>query len=307
MNAKWLSSVVFAGILLLAASPAWAKLKVVASLSDLAWIAEQVGGDDAEVSVLCPGHYDPHYLPAKPSLTRKLRTADLLVFNGLELEIGWLPLLIESARNPRIMPGTRGEMDCSQALTAVLEVPTGPVDRSQGDIHPLGNPHYLSDPRNGIAVGRLMARRMGELDPSAADRYRRRAEELASRIEGRLPAWKRRVETAVTRPIVVYTKHWEYLADWLGFEIIGAIEHRPGITPSPRHVEELIRAGRKRGQVIVIATPWDHIDAARNAAQRMGAQFVVLPGAVQSLEGAEGYLGMFDVICSRLAKVAGSS
>ena len=277
-----------------------AKLKVVATLSDLGWIAERVGGEDVEVEVLCPGDQDPHYLPAKPSLARKLRKADLLVYNGLELEIGWLPLLLDAARNPQVRPGSRGELDCALALTEILEVPTGPPDRSQGDIHPLGNPHYLSDPRNGAAVGQLMAARMAELDPAAADRYRQRADGLQADIASRIGQWEQRLMVIKEHPIVVYHKQWEYLLAWLGFELIGEIEHRPGIAPSPRHVEGVIQRGRQRGGVIVIAAPWNHLDAAQKAADRMAAPLVVLPAAVGSLDGVDGYFTVFDTICDLL-------
>ena len=284
-----------------------AKLKVVATLTDLGWIAEQVGDDDVEVAVLCPGDRDPHYLPAKPSLARKLSKADLLVYNGLELEIGWLPLLIEAARNPRIRPCDRGELDCSLAVTRILEVPAGVPDRSQGDIHPLGNPHYLSDPRNAIAVGQLMADRMSELDPAAADAYRQRAAQLAAELTDRIQTWQDKLTVVIEHPIVVYHKQWEYLLDWLGLELIGEIEHRPGISPSPRHVDSVIRLGRERGGAVIIAAPWNHLDAAQKAADRMQAPLVVLPAAVASLPGTDDYFAVFDVLCDRLvASVAGN-
>lgn len=301
MKIRTLPFVLCLTVLLAASAPAMAALEVVATLSDLGWLAERVGGEDVEVTVLCPGYQDPHYLPAKPSLARKLGKADLLVYNGLELEIGWLPLLIEAARNPRIQPGNRGELDCSLALTAILEVPTGPVDRSQGDIHPLGNPHYLLDPRNGLAVAELLADRLAELAPEAEPRFRVRAEELASELAARLPVWEAQVASLVDCPVVVYHQHWEYLLAWLGLTKLDAIEHRPGISPSPRHVEGLIRRGRQQSCTEVIAAPWDHLDVARRAADRMDAPLLVLPGAVDAEEEVDGYLALFDEICSLLS------
>ena len=289
---------------LLAPAVASAELKVVATLSDLGWIAERVGGEDVKVSVLCPGHQDPHYLPAKPSLTRKLRKADLLVYNGLELEVGWLPLLIKTARNNKVKAGARGELDCSLAVENVLDKPTGPVDRAQGDIHPNGNPHYLLDPRLGVAVGRLIAERMAELDPGAADRYRARAEAFADEIEARLPAWEESVRAATSCPVIVYHQHWEYLLHWLGLENIGSIEHRPGISPSPQHVEEIIDLGRLQSCVYVIAAAWDNRKIAERAAERMGAPMALLPGALGGVEESTDYFTHFDVICARLAEAA---
>ena len=285
---------------LLAPQGALAKLKVAATLTDLGWIAEQVGGEDVDVSVLCPGHQDPHYLPAKPSLARMLRDADLLVYNGLELEVGWLPVLIDAARNRKVRSGARGELECAMALHEILQKPTGNVDRSQGDIHPLGNPHYLLDPRNGAAVGRLMAERMAELDPGNAARYRERAARFAAEIEERLPVWQATVAEAVSCPVIVYHQHWEYLFEWLGIKNLGAIEHRPGISPSPKHVEEVITLGRAQECVYVIAATWDNLGIAEKAADRMEVPLCVLPGAVGSMEGMDTYVELFDIICKRI-------
>ncbi len=284
------------------ADQALAKVKVVATLADLGWIAEQVGGDDIEVEFLCQGHRDPHFLPAKPSLARKLKKADLLVYNGLELEIGWLPLLLDAARNPRIRPGQQGELNCALALRKgeILEIPAGEVDRSQGDIHPLGNPHYLLDPRKGIAVGRLMAERLARIDPAAADRYRSRAEKLAGEMEARIRDWEARVKILPTKKLIVYHQQWEYFTDWLGLDIIGIIENRPGISPAPRHVEGLIELGRQEGPVLVIASTWDHIDAAGRVAEKTGSALAVLPASTFATEEAAGYLELFEIICGRL-------
>ncbi|MDP8207925.1 MAG: zinc ABC transporter substrate-binding protein [Candidatus Electryonea clarkiae] len=279
-----------------------AKLKVVATLNDLGWIAEQVGGDDVEVSVLCPPHQDPHYLPAKPSLAKKLKKADLLLYNGLELEIGWLPLLIETARNPKIKPGSRGELECADALEHILDVPTGHVDRSKGDIHPLGNPHFLLDPRNGVKVALLIAERMSELDIDAAERYKQRADMFQASVEKRLPEWEALLSASRNCPVIVYHQHWEYLLNWLDIQTIGSIEHRPGISPSPRHTKDIINLGRSQKCVYIIAATWDNLKIAKKASERMDAPLIILPGATGAMEGAEGYLGLFDYICKELSR-----
>ena len=287
---------------------ALAKVKVVATLADLGWIAEQIGADDVEVEFLCQGHRDPHFLPAKPSLARKLKKADLLVYSGLELEIGWLPLLLDAARNPRIRPGQQGELNCALALKAaeILDVPVGEVDRSQGDIHPLGNPHYLLDPHNGVAVGRLMAKRLALIDPEAADRYRERADHLAQKIEALMKDWETRVDGLSTPKLIVYHQQWEYLADWLGLDIIGVIENRPGISPSPRHVENLIELGRRQGLILVIAATWDHVEGAGRVAEKIGSALAVLPASTFATEDVGGYLDLFEVICEKLEAAVAS-
>ena len=275
-------------------------LRVVCTLTDLGWLAEYVGGDAAEVSVLCPGEYDPHFLPARPSLARRLGKADLLCYNGLELEVGWLPVLMDKARNPRVRAGRPGDLDCSSALAHVLEVPTGQVSRAQGDVHPQGNPHYLLDPRNGVRVARLMAERMGELQPGSAADFAARAETLAAELAPRIAAWEAAAVPVRDHPLIHYSKQWEYLANWLGLELLGAIEHRPGISPSPKHVDRLIGRARTAGVRVVVAAPWNHLDAAAKAAGRMAADLVVLPAAVGSLPAATDYPAMFDVILERL-------
>jgi zinc/manganese transport system substrate-binding protein len=179
------------------------------------------------------------------------------------------------------------------------------VDRSGGDIHPLGNPHYHLDPRNGAAVAGLMADRMAELDPEAGPRYRARAASLQAEILERIAGWEAMIAGMGPRNIVVHHKLWEYLLDWLDLPIVGAVEHRPGIAPSPKHVEHLIKRGRALGDVILITATWDHVDAARHAADRMGAPLVVLPAAIGAVEGVDDYLGLFDTICARLRDASG--
>lgn len=308
----WFSpaTVVFALVLALLefamAGPVLAKVKVVATLEDLGWIASQVGGDDVEVEVLCSGHRDPHTLPAKPSLTRKMKKADLLVYNGLELEIGWLPLLLDAARNPRIRPGQQGELDCALALAPgeILEVPTGEVNRSQGDIHPLGNPHYTLDPRRGLAVGHLIAERLARIDPSAADRYRTRADQLDETLSARMADWEARIAALTMPKLIVYHQQWEYLVEWLGLEIIGIIENRPGISPAPRHVEGLIELGRNQDLVLVLAATWNHIDGAARVAQEIGSELAVLPASSHAVDEAVDYLSLFEVIITELEAAA---
>ncbi|MFN2372143.1 MAG: metal ABC transporter substrate-binding protein [Candidatus Krumholzibacteriia bacterium] len=302
---KTILALTFCAMLGAGAAPGAEPLQVVCTLTDLGWLAGQVGGDDAEVAVLCPGEYDPHFLPARPSLARSLGKADLLCYNGLDLEVGWLPVLLDKARNPRVRDGQPGCLDCSGALATVLEVPSGPVSRAQGDVHPQGNPHYLLDPRNGLRVAALMAERMGELRPEAADRFRRRAADLAAALEPRIAAWHAAAAPVRAHPLVHYSKQWEYLADWLGLRLLGAVEHRPGIAPSPRHVEELTARARTAGVTELVAAPWNHLDAGARAAERMGAVLVVLPAAVGSQPGTDGYPEMFDVIVARLVAAAG--
>ncbi len=302
-NKLW--SVLLAALALggvLAPRTAAAKLNVVATLTDLGSIAESVGGEDVQVTVLCPGTRDPHHLPAKPSLARRMSKADMLVYAGLELEIGWLPQLIEKARNPRVRPGAPGDVDCSRAIDRILEIPPATVDRSEGDLHPMGNPHYTLDPRNAVAIARLLADRMAELDPAHADAYRRRAEAFVATIEGNLPRWRQETEKLRAHHVLIYHKHWSYLVDWLGLAKVGEIENRPGIAPSPRHVHDMIEKSRRLGDVVVICATWDDVDQVREIARRIGAPLAVLPGHTGGVPGADTYVHFIDTLCRRLAE-----
>jgi len=303
-----LLSTLFAGLVLgalLAPGAALAKkLNVVTTLTDLGSIARSVGGDDVKVTALCPGTRDPHYLPAKPSLARKMSKADMLVYDGLELEIGWLPQLIQKARNPRVRPGAPGDVDCSRVIAHILEIPPATVDRSEGDLHPMGNPHYTLDPRNAEPIARLLADRMTELDPDHADGYHERAEAFVQTIEQNLPRWRRETAQARAHHVLIYHKHWTYLVNWLGLNKVGEIENRPGIAPSPRHVHQMIEKSRRLGDVLVICATWDDVDQVREIARRIGAPLAVLPGHTGGVKEADSYVHFIDTLCERIAAAA---
>lgn len=281
-----------------------ADLKVVTTISDLARIAEAVGGDDAQVSTLCPGPRDPHFLPAKPSLARKLAKADLLCYNGLELEIGWLPLLLNKARNPRIKPGSEGDMDCSGAIKTILDIPDGNVDRAMGDIHALGNPHYTLNPENAVLIAKEMAYRMGQLDPENKAAYKDRATVFAGEVASRLPGWYEQLSEARTKSIILYHSHWNYFTHWQHLKVVGEIENRPGITPSPRHVQSVIEKGRDLDGVMIVAAQWDHQDVAEDVAERIGTSLAVLPGYSGAQKGTDNYFDFIDRLCTRMAEAA---
>ncbi len=284
--------------------PVQAKVNLVATVPDLGSVARFVGGPDVEVTVLCPGEMDPHFLPAKPSLARKLSRADMLIYNGLELEVGWLPQLISKARNPDIRPGSPGDVDCSQAFHRLLEIPGANVDRSEGDVHPLGNPHYNQDPRLMARVAVLLAERLARIDGDRADAYRQRAEEFGRRVEQKLPQWQSQTEAVRSMAVIIYHRSWSYLVDWLGLTVIGEIEHRPGIAPSPRHVQELVELGRRQDQLLIVAASWDHQHVAQEVADRTGGSLVVLPAQTGAVAAAKDYFELIDIICRELAEAA---
>ncbi len=286
---------------------ATAEIKVVATLQDLGSVAQFVGGDDVSVTVLCPGEMDPHYLPAKPSLARTVAKADLLIYNGLELEVGWLPQLINKARNPDVRPGSKGDVDCSRALDDLLEVPGHNIDRGGGDVHPQGNPHYTLDPNRMVQVAAYLATRFADVDPDRASAYRQRATAFAAEVARREPEWQAMTAAARQYPVIIYHRSWAYLVDWLHLNVVGEIEHRPGIAPSPRHVEELIIAGRDLDNLLIMAATWDHLDVARQVAKRSGGSLTVVPGQTHATDGVPDYFALIDTICRGLATAAGQT
>jgi zinc/manganese transport system substrate-binding protein len=205
-----------------------AKLRVVATLPDLAGLAKLVGGDDIEVISLCRKGEDPHFVDPKPSYVSVLNKADLLIENGAEMEIGWLPPLVNGARNKKILQGATGRLNAAHEVR-MLEIPLGPVDRSQGDIHASGNPHYLLDPRNGVIVAKTISLKLQELDSKNATAYQQRFESFRSLLDKKTGEWKERMSFLKGIKVVSYHKTYSYLLDFLEVELLATIESKPGI------------------------------------------------------------------------------
>jgi zinc/manganese transport system substrate-binding protein len=284
---------------LLASTVAAAELRVVATLPELAELTRLLGGERVEVHAIARGDQDPHALNAKPSHSRRMMKADLLVANGLELEVGWLPLLIQGARNPELQEGNIGHLDLSAAV-APLEIPTGGVDRSQGDVHPEGNPHYTVDPGLYPALADRLAARLIELDPAGSQQYRMALDRFRTDWTGRLADWSRRLVPLRGLRVIAYHKQWEYLAHRYGLEIVDYVEDRPGIPPSPRHVAELTRRIREEKIPLLIYSDLVHPDTPEKLASRAGCQSLKLPQAPGSRKGTEGLAEWFEVLMTAL-------
>lgn len=281
-------------------------LRVVTTTTDLAAIAAAVGGDDVEVESIARGYQDPHYVEAKPSFMRRLNRADLLIYNGLELEIGWLPLLVEGSRNRAVLPGRPGSLDASQGL-AIIEVPSGQVDRSMGDIHPEGNPHYTLDPRSGIAIAERIAARLGQLAPDRAERFAARLDSFHSSLEARIAVWERRLEPHRNAQIVAHHKQWEYLASWLGLDIVGYVEEKPGVPPAPRHVAQIVARLQSLECPLVIHADFVDPRPCQRIAGRAGAIALSLPAAVGGEADVVDYADLFEAITTKLERALSHS
>jgi zinc/manganese transport system substrate-binding protein len=280
------------------------ELTVVTTVPDLAWVVTEVGGDRVDVKTICKGYQDPHYLEAKPSYTKYLRKAGLLVYVGLELEVAWLPMLLKTARNPDLLPGSTGLLEAASAVDRILEVPTQAVDRSQGDIHPFGNPHILLDPENLVPIARSVATALTTLDPGGAETYQERLKDFQEAMDARIRVWTERAAELRGSKVVAYHKQWEYLVAWLGLEILDYVENRPGVPPSPRHVNTLIQRMKDEHVRMVLAATFVDIHAAEEVARRGEAKLVVLPAAVGGTDRADTYPELIDTILESLIEAA---
>jgi ABC-type Zn uptake system ZnuABC Zn-binding protein ZnuA len=309
----------FLGAVLLASGAAEARpLRVVATTPDLGDLTREVGGDDVSVKVLAKGPQDPHFVEPRPSFVLALHRADLFVQTGLDLETGWAPVLLERARNPEVTTGGRGFVDASSAV-APLEVPTTRVDRSMGDVHPYGNPHYLSDPLNGLRVARLLRDKLTELRPGSADAFgarydafatrlmialvgdalasERDPEDLASRLErgetpgdARLAGWLGALRPYAGVRAVQDHRLWPYFARRFGIELIDTLEPRPGIAPTTRHLAEVVARMQAQGVRLVLSSAYFDPRHARWIAERSDARVVEMAHQVGARKGADDYL-----------------
>ncbi len=268
-------------------------LKVVTTTEDLAAIARAVGGDAVQVRSITKGSQDPHHVDAKPSFMARLRRADLLIYVGLQLEVGWLPLLIDGARNPDIRPGRRGHLDASVGVP-VLGRPEGEVDRSQGDVHPEGNPHYWLDPRNGLRIAASVTERLAELAPDRAAELRARGGAFQERLKARIAAWEAKAARLKGLEVVTYHATYAYLARWLGLKVAAQVEERPGIPPSPRHVAALVRQMRRHAVPILVSSGFAPPAVTARVAGKASAKHIVLPASVGGAAGVDSYEALID-------------
>ena len=273
---RLLAFVLFALTLATSASAA-AKLRVVATTPSLAAVARSVGGSDVKVKTLALHTQDPHWVDARPHLALELAKADLLLAVGLDLEIGWLPTLQTGSRNGDIQTGARGFLDCS-TLVSVLGKPTGKVDRSMGDLHPGGDPHYMLDPRRAARVAWGIAKRMAELDPDNAKAYRKRGKKLVKALKKKRKSWEKALAGAKGKRVVAYHRSLMYLADWLGLDVVIHLEPRPGISPNPRHVAHVMSVAKDKDAVAILQESWWPQKTSKLVAKKVGAKVVRIPG-----------------------------
>lgn len=301
-----MSRVIRLFILVFGVLPIWAhaKLNVVTATQDGAAIVQAVGGEHVQVQSLTQGARDPHFAEATPSMIRRAYQADLLVLIGADLEIGWLPPLLETARNGRVLPGAPGYLDLSASIP-LLDKPTGPVSRAQGDVHARGNPHYWLDPRNGLRMAQAIGARLSELDPAHATDYRARLTAFQQELERRMPAWQASLAGLKDKPVVAYHTSLVYLADAFGFRIVGEVEPKPGIPPNAAHLQQLIQTISAQRIGVLIMEAYYERRSADYLARETGIKLVVLPQSVGAQPGIATYFDLFDAIVAAF-KAAGA-
>jgi ABC-type Zn uptake system ZnuABC Zn-binding protein ZnuA len=311
-------------------------LQVAVTIPDLGSLVREIGGDQVAVTVFAKGTEDPHFVEAKPSFIKTLSEADLFVEGGMEGEMGWAPVLLQNARNANVLPGGRGFLDASTVITP-LDVPTGPVDRSMGDVHPAGNPHYLPDPINGLRVARLIRDKLIELRPERQkafdERYGNFRQRLGAALVGEALAKKYDVEKLALlfeagklgdflksqgeesllsgwfglmlpyRGAKVVSDHntWPYFARRFGISVIGFLEPKPGLPPTTKHLNELIESMRAQGVKVILANPYFDPRFAQFVAERTGAQVVSMAHQVGARAGTNDYISMVDYNVRQLA------
>lgn len=291
----------FALALVAGAFSAQAKLNVVVTTPDLASIAKEVGGDKVELTTMARPTEDPHFVDAKPSFIVKLARADALIQGGAELEIGWLPPLLAGARNSKLDPGAPGDIRCNQGIH-MLEVPTS-LDRSQGDIHAAGNPHFLVDPENAKIVAHTIAQAFAKLDSADAGTFKANEEQFVSRLNSKMAEWQKSFAPFKGQQLVAYHNSWPYFATRFGLKSEIFLEPKPGIPPSPAHLANVILKMREEKAHVIIVDPYLNRRTAETVARSTGATVVDVsqfPGGVKGTEG--GYVALMDYLVDSLTK-----
>src|SRR5437899_1862363 len=287
--------------LLSGALPAFAKLNAVATTPDLAAIAREIGGDHIDITTLAKPTEDPHFVDARPSFIVKLNHADVLIEGGAELEIGWLPALLDQSRNPKLAPGAPGHIACAKGIS-LLEIPST-LDRSRGDIHAAGNPHYLMDPLNAKTVAGNITEAFSALDEKSAPVYRANLKKFDGAIDARMADWTKKFEPFKGQQVVAYHNSWLYFGDRFGLRIDLFLEPKPGVPPTPTHLAEVIVKMKTDKVHVIIVDPYLNRRTAETVAAKTGATVVDVsqfPGGIKGTEG--GYIPLMDYLVNAVSR-----
>lgn len=277
------------------------KLKVATATEDLASLAREVGGDHVEVTSIGRGYQDPHFIEPKPSFLLLLKNADLLIVVGLELEIGWLPPLLDQSRNNNVRPGATGYLDVSQGVE-ILDRPTASVNRSMGDVHPMGNPHYWLDPANAVRIAIQIRNRMVQLRPEEAAFFDQRLNTFKLKINEANKRWLALMAPYKGAKVVTYHNSWPNFARHFGLNVVDHVEPKPGIPPSPSHTLGLMNLIKAQRIKAILMEPYFDRKTPDFIAAKTGAKVVVLYPSVGGKPGLDDYFKLFDYDINELVK-----
>ncbi|HTL03621.1 MAG TPA: metal ABC transporter substrate-binding protein [Vicinamibacterales bacterium] len=291
------------------AAPAAAQtLRVVTTTADLGSLAQEVGGDKVTVVSLAKGYQDPHFVDPKPSFILEVSRANLLIAIGRELEIGWLPPLINNSRNAKVQPGSAGYLDAS-ANVKILEIPTGQITRAMGDVHPAGNPHYWLEPDNGRRIAAAIRDKMSELSPANKAYFAQRYSDFDRRLSDAQKRWEAAMLPYKGTKIVTYHRSWPNFMEHFGLDVIGYVEPKPGVPPSPTHTLELIAEMKRVGAKVIVVEPYFDLKTAQSIASQVGGTVLVLAPSVGGVKEATDYLQLFEydinLLTSTFKKISG--
>ena len=277
------------------------KLNVVTTTTDLASLTSEIGGDRVAVTALARGYQDPHFVDPKPSYLTLLRNADLFEVVGLELEIGWLPPLLDQSRNPKIRPGASGYLDVSRGVE-ILDRPAGTVNRSMGDVHANGNPHYWLEPGNAIRIAIQISQRLSQLRPADAPYFAARLQDFKVRMNDANKRWTAALAPYRGAKIVTYHRSWPNFTRRYGLDVIGYVEPKPGVPPSPSHTFELIKLMKAEKVKVILVEPFFDLKTPNSIAERTGAKVLVMYPSVGGTPAMDDYFKLFDRNVNELAK-----
>ena len=280
-------------VAILTAAKAFAAIRVITTTEDLAALVTEIGGNKVTVESLAKGYQDPHFVEAKPSFIIKLHSADLLVVVGRELEIAWLPPLITQSRNAAIQPGSGGYLDASQTVR-ILDIPTGQITRAMGDVHPSGNPHYWLDPNNGRLMAKAIQNKLSNMSRADAAYFAQRYDDFDQRLAEAEKRWKAAMAPYKGLKVVTYHRSWPNFADAFGLDVIGYVEPKPGIPPSPAHTLDLQQEMKAKNVKILLVEPYFDLKTPNAIGRDTGAKVLVMPPSVGGLKEATNYIQLFD-------------
>jgi zinc/manganese transport system substrate-binding protein len=296
----FLRSFTFVALMLLVPALAGAQVKVVSTTEDLGSLAREIGGDKVAVTALAKGYQDPHFVDPKPSFILAVSRADLLIVVGRELEIGWLPPLLTSSRNAKIQPGNKGYLDASQNVK-ILEIPTGQITRAMGDVHPSGNPHYWLDPGNGRKIALAIRDKLTELSPADKALFDQRYTAFDQRLAAAEKKWDAMMAPYKGTKIVTYHRSWPNFMERFGLDVMGYVEPKPGIPPSPSHTLELIDEMKKQNAKLIVVEPYFDLKTPQAITNQLGGKVLVLAPSVGGTKEATDYIQLFEYDVNTLA------